>query len=44
MDSYREDAGALKRLVQADRVHRDVYTDDAVFQLEMERIWSRTWI
>ena len=44
MDSYREDAGALKRLVQADRVHRDVYTDDEVFQLEMERLWSRTWI
>jgi len=41
---YREDAGALKRLVQADRVHRDVYTDDEVFQLEMERLWSRTWI
>ena len=41
---YREDAGALKRLVQADRVHRDVYTDAEVFQLEMERLWSRTWI
>jgi len=41
---YREDAGALKRLVQADRVHRDVYTDAEVFQLEMERLWARTWI
>ena len=27
-----------------DRVHRDVYTDAEVFQLEMERLWSRTWI
>jgi len=44
MGSYRNDAGALKRLVQADRVHRDVYTDAEVFQLEMERLWSRTWI
>ncbi|MEA3193568.1 MAG: 3-phenylpropionate/trans-cinnamate dioxygenase subunit alpha [Betaproteobacteria bacterium] len=44
MGSYREDAGALKRLVEADRVHRDVYTDAEVFQLEMERLWSRTWI
>jgi len=44
MGSYREDAGALKRLVQADRVHRDVYTDAEVFQLEMERLWSRTWV
>ena len=41
---YREDAGALKRLVQADRVHRAVYTDAELFQLEMERLWSRTWI
>ena len=41
---YREDSGALKRLVQADRVHRAVYTDAEVFQLEMERLWSRTWI
>jgi len=44
MGSYREDTGALKRLVQADRVHRDVYTDAEVFQLEMERLWSRTWV
>ena len=41
---YREDAGALKRLIQADRVHRAVYTDAELFQLEMERLWSRTWI
>jgi phenylpropionate dioxygenase-like ring-hydroxylating dioxygenase large terminal subunit len=41
---YREDAGALKRLIQPDRVHRAVYTDAEVFQLEMERLWSRTWI
>src|SRR6185503_14974023 len=41
---YRDDAGALKRLVKDDRVHRDVYTDAEVFQLEMERLWSRTWI
>jgi phenylpropionate dioxygenase-like ring-hydroxylating dioxygenase large terminal subunit len=41
---YREDAGALTRLIQADRVHRAVYTDAEVFQLEMERLWSRTWI
>jgi phenylpropionate dioxygenase-like ring-hydroxylating dioxygenase large terminal subunit len=41
---YRDDAGALKRLVRDDRVHRDVYTDAELFQLEMERLWSRTWI
>jgi len=31
-------------LVEPDRVHRKVYTDPAVFDLEMERIWHRTWI
>jgi phenylpropionate dioxygenase-like ring-hydroxylating dioxygenase large terminal subunit len=41
---YRDDADALKKLVRDDRVHRDVYTDAEVFQLEMERLWSRTWI
>jgi phenylpropionate dioxygenase-like ring-hydroxylating dioxygenase large terminal subunit len=31
-------------LVQPDRVHRDVYTDPALFDLEMQRLWARTWI
>ena len=44
MARYRDDPGALERLIEADRVHRDVYTDPEVFQLEMERLWSRTWI
>jgi benzoate/toluate 1,2-dioxygenase alpha subunit len=44
MARYRDDPRALERLVEQDRVHRDVYTDPEVFQLEMERLWSRTWI
>ena len=44
MGKYRDDAHALARLVEPDRVHRDVYTDPEVFELEMERLWSRTWI
>jgi len=44
MARYREDPAALERLIESDRVHRDVYTDPEVFQLEMERLWSRTWI
>ena len=44
MGLYRNDARALERLVEPDRVHRDVYTDPEVFELEMERLWSRTWI
>ena len=44
MDRYRNDSRALERLVEPDRVHRDVYTDPEIFQLEMERLWSRTWV
>ena len=44
MARYRDDATALASLVEPDRVHRDVYCDAEVFQLEMERLWARTWI
>jgi len=44
MDRYRNDSRALERLIEPDRVHRDVYTDPEIFQLEMERLWSRTWV
>jgi phenylpropionate dioxygenase-like ring-hydroxylating dioxygenase large terminal subunit len=44
MSRYRDDARALQALIEDDRVHRDVYIDPELFQLEMERLWSRTWI
>jgi phenylpropionate dioxygenase-like ring-hydroxylating dioxygenase large terminal subunit len=31
-------------LIRPDQVHRDVYTDPTVFDLEMTRLWARTWI
>ena len=31
-------------LVHPTRVHRNVYTDPEVFDLEMERIWAKSWI
>jgi nitrite reductase/ring-hydroxylating ferredoxin subunit len=31
-------------LVRADGVHRDIYRDEAVFGLEMDRIFKRTWV
>ena len=34
----------LRRLVRADSVHRSVYTDRAIFDLEMDRIFGRTWV
>jgi len=34
----------LAALVQPDRVHRTVYTDPALFDLEMERLFGRAWL
>ena len=31
-------------LVQPDRVHKSVYTDPAIFDLEMQRIFGRAWV
>jgi phenylpropionate dioxygenase-like ring-hydroxylating dioxygenase large terminal subunit len=44
MGRYRNSPAALDALVQPDRVHRDAYVDPELFQLEMERLWSRAWI
>src|SRR5882672_8963038 len=35
---------AIAAMVRADRVHRRLYTDPAVFALEMDRIFGRAWI
>jgi phenylpropionate dioxygenase-like ring-hydroxylating dioxygenase large terminal subunit len=34
----------LATLVEEDRVHRDVYVNPDVFELEMERVWGKAWI
>lgn len=33
-----------QHLVQQDRVHGSLYSDEAIFQRELERIWYRTWV
>jgi len=40
--SYSE--ADIAGLVEPTRIHRNVYTDPEVFDLEMERIWARSWI
>jgi phenylpropionate dioxygenase-like ring-hydroxylating dioxygenase large terminal subunit len=34
----------LRDLVKQDRVHRDVYEDPDIFELEMERVFGRSWV
>jgi phenylpropionate dioxygenase-like ring-hydroxylating dioxygenase large terminal subunit len=38
------DGQSVKDLVQPDRVHRAVYTDPALFELEMEKLFGRAWL
>ncbi len=35
---------AIASLVQDGRVHSRIYTDQSIFDLEMERIFHRSWI
>jgi phenylpropionate dioxygenase-like ring-hydroxylating dioxygenase large terminal subunit len=36
--------GRWDALIRAEHVHGSLYTDEAIFKEEMEKIWSRTWV
>jgi benzoate/toluate 1,2-dioxygenase alpha subunit len=38
------DSEDIAALVREDSVHKRVYSDPAIFDLEMERVWGRAWI
>jgi phenylpropionate dioxygenase-like ring-hydroxylating dioxygenase large terminal subunit len=35
---------ACDALIEDDRVHGSLYTDPAIYQAELERVWYRTWV
>lgn len=37
-------AARYDELIQEDRVHGSLYTDPAIFDEELDRIWYRTWV
>jgi benzoate/toluate 1,2-dioxygenase alpha subunit len=44
MQRYRDNPQAIRALVRPASVHRDVYLDPELFDLEMEQLWRTTWI
>jgi benzoate/toluate 1,2-dioxygenase alpha subunit len=44
MARYRNDPRAVRALVRADSVHRDVYVNRELFDVEMEQLWRNAWI
>ena len=39
-----QNAESIRALVNPDRVHKSVYTDEHIFSLEMKRIFESTWV
>jgi benzoate/toluate 1,2-dioxygenase subunit alpha len=43
MYRYRNNPDAVRALIRATEVHRDVYIDPEIFELEMEHLFANTW-
>ncbi|MGA0179349.1 MAG: Rieske 2Fe-2S domain-containing protein, partial [Burkholderiaceae bacterium] len=44
MNAYATSNQALQSLIRSHEVHRDVFTSPEIFELEMQRLFSRTWV
>src|SRR3984885_14128176 len=44
MGKYDGNAAAVRQLVRETEVHRDVYVDQEIFDLEMEHLFANTWV
>src|SRR4030095_17126068 len=42
-NDYRDKPEAVRALVQPDRVHRDLYISQELFELEQEHFFANTW-
>lgn len=43
-ESFDFSNDAIRALVEAERVYRDVYTNQDLFELEIQRIWNNAWV
>jgi phenylpropionate dioxygenase-like ring-hydroxylating dioxygenase large terminal subunit len=44
MGRYRDNPQAIRALVRPGSVHRDLYVDPELFELELQHLWRNTWI
>ena len=44
MGRYRDNPQAIRALVRPGSVHRDLYLDPELFELELEHLWRNTWV
>ncbi len=44
MTQYRDNPNAIRSLVRGCDIHRDVYINPELFDLEMERLWHTAWV
>lgn len=42
--NYRNNPEAIQALVRPSEVHRDLFIDDEIFELEMEHLFATTWV
>ena len=44
MSRYGGDSASIHALIRETEVHRDVYVDEDLFKLEMERVFANAWV
>lgn len=44
MARYANDRAAVEALIRSGEIHRDVYVDEEIFQLEMKHLFANTWV